>query len=47
MLNEAWADMVIPPHVAIFPIIAIFLSVLAFNLLGYRLRDALALKLPG
>lgn len=34
MLNEARADMVIAPHVAIFPSLAIFLTVLAFNLLG-------------
>jgi len=41
MLNEARADMVIAPHVAIFPCLAIFLTVLAFNLLGDGLRDAL------
>ena len=45
MLNEARADMVIAPHVAIFPSLAIFLSVLAFNLLGDGLRDALDPKL--
>lgn len=47
MLNEARADMVIAPHVAVFPILAIFISVLAFNLLGDGLRDALAPKLRG
>lgn len=41
MLNEAQADMVLAPHVAIFPSLAIFLTVLAFNLLGDGLRDAL------
>ncbi|MDR3433190.1 MAG: glutathione ABC transporter permease GsiD [Rouxiella aceris] len=41
MLNEARADMVMVPHVAIFPSLAIFLTVLAFNLLGDGLRDAL------
>ncbi len=41
MLNEARADMVIAPHVALFPAVAIFLTVLAFNLLGDGLRDAL------
>lgn len=41
MLNEARADMVIAPHVALFPSLAIFLTVLAFNLLGDGLRDAL------
>ena len=41
MLNEARADMVTAPHVAIFPSLAIFFTVLAFNLLGDGLRDAL------
>ncbi|MDQ6620697.1 MAG: glutathione ABC transporter permease GsiD [Pseudomonadota bacterium] len=41
MLNSARSDMMIAPHVAIFPAIAIFLTVLAFNLLGDGLRDAL------
>ncbi|PWW10256.1 glutathione ABC transporter permease GsiD [Mangrovibacter plantisponsor] len=41
MLSEARSDMVMAPHVAIFPSLAIFLSVLAFNLLGDGLRDAL------
>ena len=45
MLNEARADMVLAPHVAIFPSLAIFLTVLAFNLLGDGLRDALDPKL--
>ncbi|CAN0626665.1 glutathione ABC transporter membrane subunit GsiD [Burkholderia multivorans] len=45
MLNEARADMVSAPHVAIFPSLAIFLTVLAFNLLGDGLRDALDPKL--
>ena len=44
MLNEARADMVIAPHVAIFPS-GDFLTVLAFNLLGDGLRDALDPKL--
>ncbi|RLM25751.1 glutathione ABC transporter permease GsiD [Brenneria alni] len=47
MLNEARSDMVIAPHVAIFPSLAIFLTVLAFNLLGDGLRDALDPKLRG
>ena len=47
MLNEAQADMVLAPHVAIFPSLAIFLTVLAFNLLGDGLRDALDPKLKG
>lgn len=45
MLNDARADMVSSPHVAIFPSLAIFLTVLAFNLLGDGLRDALDPKL--
>jgi glutathione transport system permease protein len=45
MLNEARADMVTAPHTVIFPVIAIFLTVLAFNLLGDGLRDALDPKL--
>ena len=47
MLNEARADMMTSPHVAIFPSLAIFLTVLAFNLLGDGLRDALDPKLKG
>ncbi|MEF5131406.1 glutathione ABC transporter permease GsiD [Escherichia coli] len=47
MLNEARADMVIAPHVAVFPGLAIFLTVLAFNLLGDGLRDALDPKIKG
>jgi glutathione transport system permease protein len=45
MLNEARADMVTSPHVAIFPSLAIFFTVLAFNLLGDGLRDALDPKI--
>ncbi|WP_457913533.1 glutathione ABC transporter permease GsiD [Candidatus Gillettellia adelgis] len=41
MLNEAKADMIIAPHVAIFPILAICFSVMAFHLLGDGLRNAL------
>jgi len=45
MLNEARSDMVVAPHVAVFPALAIFLTVLAFNLLGDGLRDALDPKI--
>ncbi len=45
MLNEARADMVTAPHVALMPSLAIFLTVLAFNLLGDGLRDALDPKI--
>ncbi len=47
MLNEARADMVIAPHVAVFPALAIFLlTVLAFNLLAmvYAMRWIRKLK---
>jgi glutathione transport system permease protein len=41
MLDAARADMLTAPHEAIFPALAIFVTVLAFNLLGDGLRDAL------
>jgi glutathione transport system permease protein len=41
MLDAARAEMLTAPHSAIFPALAIFLTVLAFNLLGDGLRDAL------
>ncbi len=45
MLDAARSDMITAPHVAIFPAIAIFVTVLAFNLLGDGLRDALDPKI--
>jgi glutathione transport system permease protein len=45
MLNDARADMLLAPHVALFPALAIFFTVLAFNLLGDGLRDALDPKI--
>jgi len=45
MLSEARADMIVAPHVAIFPSLAIFLTVLFFNLFGDGLRDALDPKI--
>ncbi len=45
MLNEARADIALAPHIALFPALAIFFTVLAFNLLGDGLRDALDPKL--
>jgi glutathione transport system permease protein len=45
MLNEARADMAMAPHIAVFPSLAFFFTVLAFNLLGDGLRDALDPKL--
>jgi len=41
MLDAARSDMLTAPHEAIFPALAIFLTVLAFNLFGDGLRDAL------
>jgi len=45
MLDAARSEMMTAPHVAIFPAIAIFVTVLAFNLLGDGLRDALDPKI--
>jgi glutathione transport system permease protein len=45
MLNSAQSEMLTAPHAAIFPALAIFFTVLAFNLLGDGLRDALDPKL--
>lgn len=45
MLNEAQTFAYMAPHVAIFPGLAIFLSVLGVNLLGDGLRDILDPKL--
>jgi glutathione transport system permease protein len=45
MLNEARSEMMTAPHVALFPAAAIFVTVLAFNLLGDGLRDALDPKI--
>jgi glutathione transport system permease protein len=45
MLNEARIDLINAPHGALFPALAIFVTVLAFNLLGDGLRDALDPKL--
>ncbi len=41
MLSDARAELATAPHTAIFPSLAIFATVLAFNLLGDGLRDAL------
>ena len=45
MLDAARADMLTCAAEAIFPALAIFFTVLAFNLLGDGLRDALDPKL--
>jgi glutathione transport system permease protein len=45
MLSDARAELGTAPHAALFPSLAIFATVLAFNLLGDGLRDALDPKL--
>jgi glutathione transport system permease protein len=45
MLDAARSDMITAPHEAIIPALAIFFTVLAFNLLGDGLRDALDPKI--
>jgi glutathione transport system permease protein len=45
MLDAARSDMLTAPHEAVFPALAIFFTVLAFNLLGDGLRDALDPKI--
>lgn len=47
MLSRARAFLRVAPHVALFPGLAIFFSVLGFNLLGDGLRDALDPRLRG
>ena len=41
ILNEAREDILTAPHAALFAVGAIFITVLAFNILGDALRDAL------
>ena len=45
MLNEARSELILAPHVALFPSLAIFFTVLMFNLFGDGLRDALDPKI--
>ena len=45
MLDAARSDMLTAPHEAIFPALAIFFTVLALNVLGDGLRDALDPKI--
>lgn len=47
MLSRGRAYLRVAPHVAAFPGLAIFLSVLGYNLLGDGLRDALDPRLSG
>ncbi|MCI7709781.1 MAG: ABC transporter permease subunit [Sutterella parvirubra] len=45
ILNEAREDILTAPHAALFAVGAIFITVLAFNILGDALRDALDPKM--
>lgn len=45
ILNEAREDILTAPHAALFAVGAIFIAVLAFNILGDALRDALDPKM--
>ena len=47
MLNDARADLVNYPHLAIFPGLAIFFAVFSFNMFGDGLRDVLDPRLRG
>jgi peptide/nickel transport system permease protein len=47
MLNEAREQMIRAPHLAIFPGLAIFFAVFAFNMFGDALRDVLDPRLRG
>ncbi|HEY7673090.1 MAG TPA: ABC transporter permease, partial [Gammaproteobacteria bacterium] len=47
MANEGIKTMLVHPHELLFPAILISLTVLAFNLLGDGLRDALDVRLRG
>ena len=39
MLNDARNHLLDPPHMVVFPALAVMLAVLAFNLLGDACRD--------
>ena len=41
LAGEGWTALKFYPHLIVFPSLAIFVTMLAFNLLGDRLRDAL------
>lgn len=47
MLSRGRLYLRVAPHVALFPGLAIFFSVLGYNLLGDGLRDALDPRLRG
>ena len=41
---DGWTAMTFYPHLIVFPALAIFITILAFNLLGDGLRDAMDVK---
>jgi ABC-type dipeptide/oligopeptide/nickel transport system permease subunit len=47
MITEAQPQLVNYPHLAIFPGLAIFLTVYSFNMFGDALRDVLDPRLRG
>jgi peptide/nickel transport system permease protein len=47
MLNEAREELTRSPHIAIFPGLAIFMTVYSFNMLGDAVRDKLDPRLRG
>lgn len=47
LANEGWRALKFYPHLIVFPSLAIFITMLAFNFLGDGLRDALDTKQSG
>jgi hypothetical protein len=47
MLNEGRTFLLVAPHLALFPGLAIFTTVLGVNFLGDGLRDWLDVRSPG
>ncbi len=44
LASDGWSAITFYPHLILFPSLAIFLTILAFNLVGDGLRDAMALR---
>lgn len=44
LASNGWTALTFHPHLVLFPALAIFVTILAFNLLGDGLRDAMALR---
>ena len=47
MLNDARSQLTKAPHLALFPGLAVFVTVFSFNMLGDALRDKLDPRLRG